>query len=78
MFFVQVLSRVHLVGTALCLNEASVVVQDQIYVARRNYPIETIIQDTSARACSNQNFVERDLLKSCMVVPIPVTLESIN
>lgn len=31
--FVQVLSRVHLMGTALCLNEASVVVQDQIYAA---------------------------------------------
>lgn len=65
-------------GTALCLNEASVVVQEQIYVTRRNYPIETIIQDTSAEACSNKNFVERDLLKPCMVVPISVTLESIK
>ena len=48
------------------------------YMAGRNYPIENIIQDTSARAWNNKNFVQGDLLKSCMVVPRSVTLESIN
>ena len=78
MCFVHILSRVHLVGTALCANEASVVIWEWTYRAGRNCPIENIIQDTSARAWSKKIFVERGLLKSCTVVPRSVALESIK